>query len=134
MAAARGLSEARDTLREIGAPDVVIADYHLDDGDGIAAILALRADFGCSIAAILATADRSPEVRGRAHREDVVLLNKPVKPGPLRALLTRFSALRKSEKVPLPSPVQSASARPGEVTGESRSHSAGNNKSMAPPA
>jgi signal transduction histidine kinase len=100
VSAASGLGEARDVLRRIGAPDIVIADYHLDDGDGIAAIHTLRADIGRPIPAILATADRSLEVRGRAAREDIVILNKPVKPGPLRAQLTRFSAVQEPEQGP----------------------------------
>ena len=79
-----------------GAPDVVIADYHLDEGDGIEAIRLLRDDLGCSIPAILATADRSPEVCDLAAREDVVILNKPLKPAPLRAQLTRYSAMREA--------------------------------------
>ena len=46
--------------------------------------------------AILATADRSPEARDEAAREDVVVMNKPLKPAPLRAQLTRYSALREA--------------------------------------
>ena len=62
VATAHGLEEASAALDVFGAPDVIIADYHLDSGDGVAAIRALRERFGRSIAAILATADRSPEV------------------------------------------------------------------------
>ena len=77
-----------------GAPDAIIADYHLDEGDGLAAIAALRERLGFSVAAILATAERSQEVRDAAARADVALLNKPLKPAPLRAQLTRCLALR----------------------------------------
>ena len=56
----------------------------------------MRERFGRSIAAILATADRSPEVRDEAAREDVVVMNKPLKPAPLRAQLTRYSAMREA--------------------------------------
>ena len=58
-------------LDAFGAPDVIIADYHLDLGDGVAAIRALRERFGRSTPAILATADRSLEVRDEAERADV---------------------------------------------------------------
>ena len=71
VATAHGLDEASAALAEFGEPDVIIADYHLDSGDGVAAIRALRERFGRSIPAILATADRSPEVRDAAAREDV---------------------------------------------------------------
>ena len=96
VATAHGLEEAMATLEAFGAPDVIIADYHLDSGDGVAAIRAVRERFGRSIAAILATADRSPEARDEAEREDVVVMNKPLKPAPLRAQLTRYSAMREA--------------------------------------
>ena len=49
-----------------------------------------------ALAAILVTADRSPEVRDEAARADVVFMNKPLKPAPLRAQLTRYSAMREA--------------------------------------
>jgi signal transduction histidine kinase len=96
VAAASGLADAREKLLALGAPDVIIADYHLDQGDGVAAIRALREEFGCHFPAVLATADRSPEVRDEAAREDIVILHKPLKPAPLRAQLTRYGALREA--------------------------------------
>jgi Response regulator receiver domain len=42
VATAHGLEEAEAGLDAFGAPDVIIADYHLDSGDGIAAIQAVR--------------------------------------------------------------------------------------------
>ena len=96
VATAHGLAEAGAALDAFGAPDVIIADYHLDSGDGVAAIRALRERFGRSTSAILATADRSPEVRDEAAREDVVVMNKPLKPAPLRAQLTRYGAIREA--------------------------------------
>ncbi len=95
VATAHGLDEAFEALASLeGAPDAIIADYHLDEGDGLAAIAALRERLGFSVAAILATAERSQEVRDAAARADVALLNKPLKPAPLRAQLTRCLALR----------------------------------------
>ncbi|MBV9288936.1 MAG: hybrid sensor histidine kinase/response regulator [Hyphomicrobiales bacterium] len=94
VATAAGLDEARARLKDFGAPDVVIADYHLDEDDGVEAIRALRVELGVSLPAILATADRSLEVREAAAGEDIVILNKPLKPAPLRAQLTRYIALR----------------------------------------
>jgi Na+/proline symporter/signal transduction histidine kinase len=91
VATAAGVEESLARLDP--PPDVVIADYHLDDGDGLAAVAAVRARVG-SIPAILATADRSVEVRDACAAADVALLNKPVKPAPLRALLTRGLSLK----------------------------------------
>jgi Na+/proline symporter/signal transduction histidine kinase len=96
VATAHGLAEARTALAEFGAPDVIIADYHLDSGDGVAAVRALREDLGRSLPAILATADRSPEVRDEAARAEVLVMMKPLKPASLRAQLTRYSAMREA--------------------------------------
>ncbi len=93
---AEGLAEARAALADFGAPDLIIADYHLDKGDGIAAIGALRQDLGRAIPAILATADRSVEARDEAARQDIVILHKPLKPAPLRAQLARMGAMREA--------------------------------------
>ena len=72
------------------SPDGLLVDYHLDDGDGITAIKELRRRFGSNLTAILITADRSPHVREDARANDIQLLNKPVKPAALRALLTQW--------------------------------------------
>jgi Na+/proline symporter/signal transduction histidine kinase len=96
VSTAHGLEEAMTALDMFGPPDVIIADYHLDSGDGVAAIRAVRERFSRSISAILATADRSPEVRDEAAREDAVVMNKPLKPAPLRAQLTRYAAMREA--------------------------------------
>ena len=93
VATAHGLADGA-RRRSQSVPDVIIADYHLDDGDGLAAIAALRERFGFATPAILATADRSPEVRDAAAAADVALLNKPLKPAPLRALLSRCLSQR----------------------------------------
>jgi CheY-like chemotaxis protein len=89
------MTEALAAMRTFGAaPDVIIADYHLDDGDGIAAIESMRGAFGASIPAILATADRSPEVREAALAAQISILYKPLKPAQLRALLMRCKTMR----------------------------------------
>jgi Na+/proline symporter/signal transduction histidine kinase len=94
VATASGLAEALARLDP--APDIVIADYHLDDGDGLAAIAAVRQRLGVAIPAVLATADRSVEVGAACAAAQVALLNKPVKPAPLRALLTRGLSLKQA--------------------------------------
>jgi signal transduction histidine kinase len=96
VATAHGLEEATAALDAFGPPDVIIADYHLDSGDGVAAIRSLRERSGRSTPAILATADRSPEARDEAERADVLVMYKPLKPAPLRAQLTRYAALREA--------------------------------------
>jgi len=68
----------------------LLVDYHLDRGNGIAAIREIRRRFGEAIPAILITADRSPHVRAAAREENIAVLNKPVKPASLRALLGQW--------------------------------------------
>jgi len=75
-------------------PDGLLVDYHLDDGNGIEAIVELRRRFGPDLTAILITADRSPHVRDEARANGIQVLNKPVKPAALRALLTQWRMQR----------------------------------------
>ena len=76
------------------SPDGLLVDYHLDEGNGIEAIKELRRRFGADLTAILITADRSPRVREEARALGVQVLNKPVKPAALRALLTQWRVQR----------------------------------------
>jgi CheY-like chemotaxis protein len=54
----------------------------------------LRRRHGGDLPAILVTADRSVLVREEARTAAVQLLNKPVKPAALRALLTQWRVQR----------------------------------------
>ncbi|HEY6024234.1 MAG TPA: PAS domain-containing hybrid sensor histidine kinase/response regulator [Pseudolabrys sp.] len=74
-------------------PNGLLVDYHLDHGNGIEAIIALRRRYG-DLPAILITADRSPAVREQAREEDIQVLHKPIKPAALRALLAKWRVLR----------------------------------------
>ncbi|MCG7392135.1 PAS-domain containing protein [Microvirga sp. ACRRW] len=75
-------------------PEVIIADYHLDDTDGLELIKALRWKTQANTPAVLVTADRTPVVRDAAAAMHVHVLNKPLKPAALRALLTQWRATR----------------------------------------
>ncbi|HMO27777.1 PAS domain-containing hybrid sensor histidine kinase/response regulator [Enterovirga sp.] len=89
---AGSLDEAMVALERGARPNVLIADYHLDEGDGLAAVAAIRAHLGRDLPAILITADRSPELAEAAEAARVSVLNKPLKPAALRALLGRVQA------------------------------------------
>lgn len=91
---APSLEEALPHVGGKGEADVLIADYHLDHGNGLTAISALRARARTPMPAILLTADRTPHVREAANALDVYLLNKPLKPAALRALLAQWRATR----------------------------------------
>jgi signal transduction histidine kinase/CheY-like chemotaxis protein len=75
-------------------PDALLVDYHLGAGNGIDAIAALRPRFGTEPAAILITADRSPDVREAARAHGIQVLNKPIRPAALRALLAQCRVQR----------------------------------------
>ena len=93
--AATDLAAAADALRdEKTAPAGLLVDYHLDRGDGIAAIADLRRRYGSGLPAILVTADRTAAVREAANAQDIQVLNKPIKPAALRALLAQWRVQR----------------------------------------
>jgi Na+/proline symporter/signal transduction histidine kinase len=74
-------------------PDVIIADYHLDGSNGMTAIDILRRHTP-GLPAVLLTADRSMELRERCSAKDIRVLNKPLKPAALRALLSQWQILK----------------------------------------
>lgn len=85
--------EAAQHVTQLGRmPDIMLVDYHLDQGNGIECAVRLRWKFGRSIPALLVTADRSRAVRTEAAERDIGLLNKPVRPAALRAQLARARA------------------------------------------
>jgi Na+/proline symporter/signal transduction histidine kinase len=75
-------------------PNGLLIDYHLDEGTGLDAIGLLRHHCGGHLPAILITADRSPAVREAARAQGVQVLNKPLKPAALRAMLAQWRVLR----------------------------------------
>jgi Na+/proline symporter/signal transduction histidine kinase len=75
-------------------PNGLIVDYHLDHGDGISVIGELRNHFGSDLPAVLITADRTPRVRDEARARGIQLLNKPVRPAALRALMSQWRTPR----------------------------------------
>jgi Na+/proline symporter/signal transduction histidine kinase len=92
---AADLKAALETVSDAKAvPNGLLVDYHLDSGNGIDAIAALRWRFGADLPAILITADRSPAVREEARTRDIQVLNKPLKPAALRALIAQWRVAR----------------------------------------
>ncbi|EXF92954.1 sensor histidine kinase [Pseudomonas fluorescens HK44] len=73
------------------APELILADFHLDHGViGCDVIRHLREHFAAAIPAVIITADRSDQCRRALQRLGTPLLNKPVKPGKLRAVLSQL--------------------------------------------
>jgi len=95
---ATGLADAlKLDAAQLAQLDVIIVDYHLDaDADGLRCTEMLRQRCGMTLPAILITADRSASVRALAHEQGVHVLNKPIKPAVLRALVTRIVAAQEA--------------------------------------
>lgn len=73
------------------APEVILADFHLDHGVlGCQVIQQLRDEFSRPIPALIISADRSDACRRELQALGAPLLNKPVKPGKLRAVLSQL--------------------------------------------
>ena len=85
---AGGFAEAAGLFAAGLAPDIILIDYHLNDGEtGEATLAQLRDHFGAAVPAIMISADRGKELKARLDAQGTPLLNKPVKPAQLRALL-----------------------------------------------
>lgn len=89
---ARTIGGAKSIMRHLdGDPDAILADYHLDNEiTGLMALEALNERTEGEVPGIVITADRTEEVADIIKRAGYHLLNKPVKPAALRALLTRL--------------------------------------------
>lgn len=68
-------------------PDIILMDYHLNDGNGVDAIEELRNTLGKEIFAVIVTAERSQSIRRSAKELGLTIISKPVKPAALRSVL-----------------------------------------------
>ncbi len=90
-AQARGASNRAELLglfNEGVRPDIVLADYHLDEGDtGLNAVLEARQRSGWDLPCIIISADDSDVIKDRAKAVGFRFLSKPVNAARLRALI-----------------------------------------------
>jgi CheY-like chemotaxis protein len=88
-AATPEVAEVKRMGRE-ARPDLIMADYHLADGQsGITAIAKLREAYG-AVPAFLMSGDSAPERLREARESGHHLLHKPVQPITLRAMVNRL--------------------------------------------
>lgn len=87
---ASGTDEALSALGALERyPDLIIADYRLQDGEtGIRSIAQLRDELGTRCPAIVATGSITPDLAVDAARDGFTLINKPVIPDRLHALIS----------------------------------------------
>ncbi|PPK51203.1 PAS domain-containing hybrid sensor histidine kinase/response regulator [Marinobacter persicus] len=89
VTAAQSLEDALSKL-EGRQPDMILADYQLDDDrNGLDAMDAIREALNPDIPGILITGYMAPEVRDDAMNRGYQVLYKPVKPAALRALVNK---------------------------------------------
>ncbi|MBM7456427.1 Na+/proline symporter/signal transduction histidine kinase [Oceanisphaera litoralis] len=80
-------AEAQRHYHDGFVPQIILSDYHLDEGEtGVALLEALRREFE-PVPAVVISADRQPELQARCRQLGLSYLGKPVKPLKLRALL-----------------------------------------------
>ncbi len=75
---AQEAADALDTMEHM--PDMIIADYHLDEGTGVEAVELIRRKCGRALPAIIVTANHTPTLKSVLARKDIALLWKPIKP------------------------------------------------------
>ncbi|MBL4828106.1 MAG: hybrid sensor histidine kinase/response regulator, partial [Spongiibacteraceae bacterium] len=86
------LGEALQRWGENKAPDIVLADYHLDANvNGLDVLQALALHWNYVLPGIVISADNSDKLREEVKLAGYLLLAKPVKPGALRALMRRLT-------------------------------------------
>ncbi|MCV6597484.1 MAG: hybrid sensor histidine kinase/response regulator, partial [Mangrovicoccus sp.] len=91
---AHGPKDVSEILDDLGMlPDLVIADFHLDDGiTGLDVLDMISADHG-AIPAIIVTANRSTELRRICRARGIALLYKPIDPGQLHESILELASL-----------------------------------------
>ncbi|WP_303285754.1 NahK/ErcS family hybrid sensor histidine kinase/response regulator [Marinobacter sp. SS8-8] len=87
-------AQALEMLEHTGRiPAIILADYHLDnERTGYDAVHGVRRYLGRDIPAAIITADRSDDTRRLLRAQCLPVLNKPVKPNRLRALVASLLA------------------------------------------
>lgn len=92
----KNLEEARLHFSSTSYPDVIFADYHLDnDETGIDTVNQLYEDWQEKIPCVIISADQTDHVKTQCKEQGFLFQRKPVKPNALRAALSRFESQAK---------------------------------------
>jgi Na+/proline symporter/signal transduction histidine kinase/ActR/RegA family two-component response regulator len=75
-------------------PDLILSDYHLDLGNGLDAVAAIRAALQSAIPAVIITAEASTDVQRQVREKCDALLRKPIKAAQLRAVIAQLARQR----------------------------------------
>jgi signal transduction histidine kinase/CheY-like chemotaxis protein len=86
-----GGAAVKSLVDQSSAPDLIVTDYHLPDGQtGLDLIDKLRREFHTDIPAFVISGDTNPEPLHAARAKGLHLLHKPVAPMTLRAMLNQM--------------------------------------------
>jgi len=90
--AARRFDDLRARLSDMPRPpDIILLDYHLDEGQtGLDALKSLREFVGPDVPAVVITGDRGLETAANVTAAGCELMHKPIKPAELRALMAHL--------------------------------------------
>ncbi|MBL8278797.1 MAG: hybrid sensor histidine kinase/response regulator [Pelomonas sp.] len=114
FSAAQAVALLRELEKEQVQLDLVVADYHLSDTDGLSAIATVRqAMHDPALPALLITGDPHEALASEAGRAVVRLAAKPVAPARLEALVRQFARHRGQDPV-LPGASGASPRPPGE--------------------
>jgi Na+/proline symporter/signal transduction histidine kinase len=92
---AAGVTDAEAAVRAAAErPDIILADYHLDEGTGLEAVRRVREAVSADVPAVIITADHTVEVQAEIRRAGLGQLRKPVRAAMLRALLSQHALRR----------------------------------------
>jgi Na+/proline symporter/signal transduction histidine kinase/ActR/RegA family two-component response regulator len=94
---ASNLRQALDLWRSAQPPQLVLADFHLDNETGLDVLEALQYHWEQKLGAIIISADNSDEVRDKVLAAGYLYLPKPIVANSLRASMNR--ALRRAKKM-----------------------------------
>lgn len=89
-------SSAREAMGALSnerawVPEIIVADQHLNNGErGTSVVRVLRQLIGRQVPAVIVTADPSERLWKMADQRQLDVMQKPVKPAQLRALLTHL--------------------------------------------
>ena len=93
---APNLGEAIQRWQHESSPDIILADFHLDnDESGLDVLQALSYHWNCPLPAIVISANNSDELRTTVKQHGYLFLPKPLQPG---ALLSAMRRIRRSFK------------------------------------
>lgn len=94
VAVAKNRQQVQEILDAGFTPELVLADYHLDNGDtGLDLMAWLREQLGNDVPGVIISADGRTELITRIRLHGFDYLSKPVKPAALRALISRYVTL-----------------------------------------